>query len=383
MKLLEYQAKEIFRDYGIFTPKEQITVCLEEALIVAEQIGYPCVLKAQVPVGGRGKAGGVKVVRNKEELVEKANQIFGMMIKGCLVDKILVSQAIEFSSELYLSLTLDRGSKKLIFIISPAGGVEIEEISKTNPEMIFRMEIDLILGIKSYQARQIWEKTFENSIQKPTFFDFYHLLSTLNKIYFDQDATLVEINPLIISQSRLMALDAKILIDDNALLHHSNFVSKSQENAEETLQEKMAREANLTYISLDGDIACIVNGAGLAMATMDVVKHFGGEPANFLDIGGSSNPEKMINAFQIIQSNPKVTSILINIFGGITRCDDIAAGLIKALEASPIKIPLSVRLVGTNDIIAQQMMKEIGIQVFTDMNEAVKDSVQKSKEVSK
>lgn len=382
MKLLEYQAKEIFRDYEIITPKEQVTICLDEALLVADQIGYPCVLKAQVPVGGRGKAGGVKVVRSKEDLIEKANQIFGMVIKGCKVDKVLVSQAIEFSSEFYISLTLDRGSKKLIFIISPAGGVEIEEISKTNPEKIFKMEIDLILGIKSYQAKQIWEKTFENSIQKPTFYDFYNLLSTLNRIYFEQDATLVEINPLIISQSRLMALDAKILIDDNALLLHQNFISKAQENAEETLQEKMAREANLTYISLDGDIACIVNGAGLAMATMDVVKHFGGEPANFLDIGGSSNPEKMIHAFNIIQSNPKVKSILINIFGGITRCDDIATGLLKAIENSTLNIPLSVRLVGTNDKIAQQMMKEINIDVFTDMNSAVKDSVEKAKGVS-
>jgi len=382
LKLLEYQAKEIFRNYGIYTPDEKISMNLDEALEMVRSIGFPCVLKAQVPVGGRGKAGGVKTANNLEEFTEKYQQIYGMIIKDCKVDKILISQAIQFLSEYYLSLTFDRASNKLIYILSPAGGVEIEEISKTNPERIFKIEVDLILGIKSYQAKQIWEKMFENIEVKPSFKDFLRLLVILNRIFFEQDATLVEINPLIVYKGSLMALDAKILIDDNALSLHPILVSKALENTDETLQEKIARESNLTYISLDGNIACIVNGAGLAMATMDVVKHFGGNPANFLDIGGSSNPEKMVNAFKIIQSNQKVKSILINIFGGITRCDDIAEGLIKAIQTSSLKLPLSVRLVGTNDKKAQEMMKSVDISVFLEMNEAVKEAVKNAMEES-
>ncbi len=380
MKLLEYQAKEVFRDAGIRIPRESMVTTSQEAVKVAnESVGYPCVIKAQVPVGGRGKAGGVKVANNSQEVHQLASQILGMDIKGCLVDKILVSEAISFQNEYYLSVVLHRASKKPMIIMSPAGGVDIEDISKNQPEKIFQEEYDFIVGFKDYSLTKIYKKMFHNQQNIPTYHEFKAFLTKLVDVYFKKDATLVEINPLIIHEKECMALDAKILLDDNGLDFHPEFQKYILSNAEETEQEKMAREANLTYISLDGSIACMVNGAGLAMATMDTIKHFGGNPANFLDIGGSSNPEKVVNALKIIASNPRVKAVLINIFGGITRCDDIAQGFRQGLEKVDFNLPISCRIIGTNDEIARNIMREIQIPVTSDMDEAVRNVVKMAK----
>lgn len=375
MKLLEYQAKEVFRAYSIATPIEKVAETSTEAVKHAKEIGFPLVVKAQVPVGGRGKAGGVKLCKTEEEVKIVSEQILSMSIKQCPVKKVLISQALPFQNEYYLSITLDRALQKPVFIISPSGGVDIEEIGRTHPELIYQLPVDLILGLKDYEVRQIYKKCFSKETNPPSFGDFYLLLEQLMNIYIKEDASLVEINPLIIMNGTFLALDAKMLIDDNAIFRHPVYAELQKKDDEETEQERIAREAGLAYISLDGNIACIVNGAGLAMATMDVVKYWGGEPANFLDIGGSSNPEKMVKALQIVSSNPNVKSVLINIFGGITRCDDIATGLIQALETTAFKLPLSVRLIGTNDEAAKDILKKINLTVHTDMNEAIKSAV--------
>lgn len=378
MKFLEYQAKDIFRQFGIHTPVEKLATTWEEAVQNASEIGYPCVLKAQVPVGGRGKAGGIKVANNEPELREHYLKIHGMHIKDCLVTKILISQVIRITNEIYLSVTLDRNTRKPMFILSASGGMDIEEISKTHPEKILRFDYDLLIGLKDYQLKKQYKKLLQSlSIEKaPSYDSFKTLLRQLIRIYFDLDASLVEINPLTILDGLWMALDAKLVVDDNAAFLHPDLVTITEGNNVETKQETMAREANLTYISLQGDIACIVNGAGLAMATMDVIKHYGGEPANFLDIGGSSNPQKMVNALRIIHSNEKTKAILINIFGGITRCDDIANGLKMALDTIQLRIPISVRLVGTNEQEAKNILSTIGITAFSDMDEAVRHAIQ-------
>ncbi len=384
MKLLEYQAKDIFRNYGILTPREQLAEDPSQAIKIGESLGFPLVVKAQVPVGGRGKAGGVKLVQNREELEKAAGEIFGLNIKGCIVDKVLISEAIPYEGEYYLSFTLDRSRKLPLIISSSAGGIDIEEISRTEPEKIEKVDYDFILGIKEYDLRRLFNKVFMDVPNKSSLFsDFSELIKKLVLIYFNEDATLVEINPLVISNDRFIALDAKLLIDDNALFLHPETKSLRDKIEDETLQERMARELGLTYVSLDGDIACIVNGAGLAMATMDLVKYWGGEPANFLDIGGSSNPEKTLNAFKIILTNNKIKAILVNIFGGITRCDDIAKGLFEAIKSLNINLPISVRLIGTNDEVAKELLQNAGISVYSSMDEAVKDVVKKSKEVLK
>lgn len=384
MKLLEYQAKDIFRNYGILTPREQLAEDPSQAIKIGESLGFPLVVKAQVPVGGRGKAGGVKLVQNREELEKAAGEIFGLNIKGCIVDKVLISEAIPYEGEYYLSFTLDRSRKLPLIISSSAGGIDIEEISRTEPKKIEKVDYDFILGIKEYDLRRLFNKVFMDVPNKSSLFsDFSELIKKLVLIYFNEDATLVEINPLVISNDRFIALDAKLLIDDNALFLHPETKSLRDKIEDETLQERMARELGLTYVSLDGDIACIVNGAGLAMATMDLVKYWGGEPANFLDIGGSSNPEKTLNAFKIILTNNKIKAILVNIFGGITRCDDIAKGLFEAIKSLNINLPISVRLIGTNDEVAKELLQNAGISVYSSMDEAVKDVVKKSKEVLK
>lgn len=382
MKLLEYQAKDIFRNYGVLTPREKLAEDPSQAVKIGEDLGFPLVVKAQVPVGGRGKAGGVKFARNREELEKATEMIFGLNIKGCIVDKVLISEAIPYEGEYYLSFTLDRSRRLPLIISSPAGGIDIEEISRTEPEKIEKVDYDFILGVKEYDLRRLFNKVFMGVPNKSSLFtDFSELIKKLISIYFNEDATLVEINPLVISNDRFVALDAKLLIDDNALFLHNETKNLRDKIGDETLQEKMARELGLTYVSLDGDIACIVNGAGLAMATMDLVKYWGGEPANFLDIGGSSNPEKTLNAFKIILTNNKIKAILVNIFGGITRCDDIAKGLLEAIKSLNINMPMSVRLIGTNDEVAKELLQNAGMSVFSSMDDAIKDVVKKSKEV--
>jgi len=377
---LEYQAKEVFRKYQIQTPNEKMAQNPEEALEFAQDIGFPLVVKAQVPVGGRGKAGGIKLANNADEARSYAQQILGMNIKQCNVKKILISQALPLNHEYYISVTLDRTIQKPIFIVSPSGGVDIEEIGRTQPEKIFQLPVDLLLGIKAYQLKKVFQYCFQQEENPPSIQEFSELLEKMYALYLKEDASLVEINPLVVIDKKFVALDAKLIIDDNALYRHASYQQWLDEDPEETTQERLARSAGLSYISLEGNIACIVNGAGLAMATMDVVKHWGGDPANFLDIGGSSNPEKMVNALKIVLSNAKVNSVLINIFGGITRCDDIASGLIQAIQTTSFKLPLSVRLIGTNDESARAMLKQHQIEVFTDMNLAIKRAVMHSRE---
>ena len=380
MKFLEYQAKEVFRQFGIKTPLEKLAKNLEDSVQLAKEIGYPCVLKAQVPVGGRGKAGGIKIAHSEAELREYYTKIDGMVIKDCKVTKILLSEVISSSNELYASVTLDRNTKKPMFILSASGGMDIEEISRTKPDKILTFGYDLLVGFKDFVLKNTYKKLLQDlSLEKaPSYDTFKALLYRLVRIYFDLDASLVEINPLIIAGDDFMALDAKLVVDDNAAYLHQDLVAITQGNNIETEQETMAREANLTYISLSGNIACIVNGAGLAMATMDVIKHYGGDPANFLDIGGSSNPQKMVNALKIIYSNQKTKAILINIFGGITRCDDIANGLKMALESIQLHIPISVRLVGTNEEEAKKVLSSIGITAYSDMDQAVQNTIQQA-----
>lgn len=380
MKFLEYQAKEVFRQFGIKTPVEKLAKNLEDAVQLAKEIGYPCVLKAQVPVGGRGKAGGIKIAKSEAELREYYTKIDGMVIKDCKVTKILISEVVSSSNELYASVTLDRNTKKPMFILSASGGMDIEEISRTKPDKILTFGYDLLVGLKDFVLKSRYKKLLQDlSLEKaPSYDAFKALLYRLVRIYFDLDASLVEINPLIIVDDDFMALDAKLVVDDNAAYLHQDLVEITQGNNIETEQETMAREANLTYISLSGNIACIVNGAGLAMATMDVIKHYGGDPANFLDIGGSSNPQKMVNALKIIHSNQKTKAILINIFGGITRCDDIANGLKMALESIQLHIPISVRLVGTNEEEAKKVLSTIGITAYSDMDQAVQNTIQQA-----
>ena len=377
---MEYQAKEVFRKYQIQTPNEKMAQNPEEALEFAQDIGFPLVVKAQVPVGGRGKAGGIKLANNADEARSYAQQILGMNIKQCNVKKILISQALPLNHEYYISVTLDRTIQKPIFIVSPSGGVDIEEIGRTQPEKIFQLPVDLLLGIKAYQLKKVFQYCFQQEENPPSIQEFSELLEKMYALYLKEDASLVEINPLVVIDKKFVALDAKLIIDDNALYRHASYQQWLDEDPEETTQERLARSAGLSYISLEGNIACIVNGAGLAMATMDVVKHWGGDPANFLDIGGSSNPEKMVNALKIVLSNAKVNSVLINIFGGITRCDDIASGLIQAIQTTSFKLPLSVRLIGTNDESARAMLKQHQIEVFTDMNLAIKRAVMHSRE---
>jgi len=380
LKFLEYQAKEVFRQFGIKTPLEKLAKNLEDSVQLAKEIGYPCVLKAQVPVGGRGKAGGIKIAHSEAELREYYTKIDGMVIKDCKVTKILLSEVISSSNELYASVTLDRNTKKPMFILSASGGMDIEEISRTKPDKILTFGYDLLVGFKDFVLKNTYKKLLQDlSLEKaPSYDTFKALLYRLVRIYFDLDASLVEINPLIIAGDDFMALDAKLVVDDNAAYLHQDLVAITQGNNIETEQETMAREANLTYISLSGNIACIVNGAGLAMATMDVIKHYGGDPANFLDIGGSSNPQKMVNALKIIYSNQKTKAILINIFGGITRCDDIANGLKMALESIQLHIPISVRLVGTNEEEAKKVLSSIGITAYSNMDQAVQNTIQQA-----
>ncbi len=346
MKLHEYQARDILERFGLPVTGGGVASTPEEARQLAEQIGGKVVVKAQVQVGGRGKAGGVKLADTPEQTEEVARQILGMDIKGLTVEKVLVAEAITYDKELYLSAILDRTTKRIVLIASAEGGVEIEEVAKTNPEAIVKLAPDPLLGLQQYQAMQLaFDIGLKDGKQSR---QFARIAMGIFKIFKDVDASLVEINPLVIkADGVLQALDSKILLDDSALFRHPDFEAL-RDTAGEPPAELQAREANITFIKLDGDIGCMVNGAGLAMATMDVVKMYGGEPANFLDIGGGANAQKVAAALNIILSDPNVKAVLINIFGGITRGDEVAKGIVAALGEVSRQVPMVVRLVGTN-----------------------------------
>ena len=355
MKLHEYQSKHIFSNYGIPIPSGRVAANAAEAKQIAEELGGPVVIKSQVLVGGRGKAGGIRLAKSPSEAEELATQILGMEIKGLPVRKILVDEAASIETEIYLGITNDRAERKPVMMASSAGGIEIEQVSKDTPEKITKVHIDPLLGLRDYQARDL-----AAGIDLPRLHwrMFGQIARGLWKAYLDSDATLAEINPLVItSQDRLLAVDGKMVLDDNALFRHPELAEMRDLDVEPEAETE-ARKYSLSFIKLDGQIGCMVNGAGLAMATMDIIKLSGGEPANFLDIGGGASSEKVAAALRIILSDPDVKVVLYNIFGGITRGDEVARGIIAALQQVDTRVPMVARLVGTNAEEGRQILSE-------------------------
>jgi succinyl-CoA synthetase beta subunit len=372
MKIHEYQAKEIFAAFGIPVPRERVAASPAEAAMLAPELGMPVVIKAQVLVGGRGKAGGVKKVEKADQVEAVASSIIGMDIKGLRVNKVLVSECVDIKGEAYVGIIIDRATKAPVLMASAAGGVEIEEVAKATPEKILKTTIDPAAGLLGFQARNIGMALYGDAKLAR---EFAGIAQKLYRIFVQKDCSLIEINPLVkLASGSLLALDAKINFDDNADFRHKEWEAMRDLSAEEPTEVE-AKAAGLTYIKLAGNVGCVVNGAGLAMATMDLIKRYGGEPANFLDVGGSSSPEKMVTAMRIILSDPNVKTILINIFGGITRCDDIANGLLQAQKQADIKVPLVARLTGTNAEKAREILKGSVVTPAETMADAVKKAV--------
>ncbi|MDR5696989.1 MAG: ADP-forming succinate--CoA ligase subunit beta [Armatimonadota bacterium] len=362
MKLHEYQAKEWFRTYGI--PVQNGTVVER-----AEQVGdiglaYPVVVKAQVMVGGRGKAGGIRLARTPQEAQEAAQEILGMEIKGEVVRKVLVAEAANIEREYYLAFTVDRSARRLVCVASAFGGVDIEEVARATPEAIVRLHVDPLFGFHPFHARSVGRRL---GFGGPALVQFTQIAHALYRLCAERDAELAEINPLAVADGKLVAVDAKLIVDDNALHRHQDL----PDNEELSELERLARQNDLSYVELDGDIAIIGNGAGLVMATLDMIAHFGGRPANFLDIGGGASTENMRQAIDIVLRKPGVRSLFINVFGGITRCDDIARGIV----ASRPPVPASIRLVGTNEEEGRRILREAGISAFVDPEEAAREAV--------
>jgi len=376
MKLHEYQAKELFRRFGCPVEEGKIATTPEEAEAIAKELGTEVVVKAQVLVGGRGKAGGIKLAKTPEEARKHAEKILGMEIKGLKVKKVLVTRAVDIKHEAYLGAILDRRTKKVVMMASPEGGVDIEEVARRSPEKIFKIEIDPFLGLKPYSARYLMEKIYDDPEVVKQGID---IAIKIYNTFIGVDASLAEVNPLVLTpEGRLVCVDAKIVLDDNGLIRHPEFLDWRDPD-EYTEDEVKAKDAGLSFVKLTGDIGCVVNGAGLAMATMDLIKHYGGEPANFLDVGGSSNPQKVVTALDIITRDPHVKVIFFNIFGGITRCDDIANGIVQAIEQFKPKVPIIARLVGTNQEQAHEILKKAGIPFFSTMDDVVKEAVKIAK----
>ena len=372
MKLHEYQSKQIFARYGIPIPKGRVAATASEAKAIAEELGGRVVIKSQVLVGGRGKAGGVKLAKDPEEAEQIATRILAMEIKGLPVRKVLVDEAAAIESEIYFSITNDRAARKPVMIASAAGGMEIEEVAAKTPEKIIKVHIDPLLGLREYQALDI-----AASIDLPRDYwkDFGKVAAGLWRSYTETDASLAEINPLVITaDKRLLAVDGKMIIDDNALFRHPD-LAEMRDIDEEAPAETEARKYGLSYIKLDGNIGCMVNGAGLAMTSMDIVKLFGGEPANFLDIGGGAGSDKVAAAMRIILSDPNVKAVLLNIFGGITRCDEVARGILEAMDEIRPKVPMVVRLVGTNAEEGRKLLADAHMITAETLADAAKKAV--------
>ena len=345
MKLHEYQSKQIFAKYGIPIPKGRVAATANEAKHIAEELGSRVVIKSQVLVGGRGKAGGIRLAKNPQEAEDLAAQILTMDIKGLPVRKVLVDEAANIDKEIYLGITNDRAVRKPVIMSSAAGGVDIEEVAHLTPEKIVKVHIDPLLGLRDYQARDVAAGI---DLPREHWRAFSQICHGLWKAYEDCDATLAEINPLVITaDNHLLAVDGKMLLDDNALYRHPDLAEMRDLDVEAS-SEIEARKYGLSFIKLDGNIGCMVNGAGLAMTTMDIIKLYGGEPANFLDIGGGAGSDKVAAALRIILSDPNVKAVLLNVFGGITRCDEVARGILSAMADVKPKVPMITRLVGTN-----------------------------------
>lgn len=344
MKIHEYQAKQLFMACGIPVPSGRLAHTEDEAGQAARELGGVVAVKAQVHVGGRGKAGGIKVVHNPDEARAAAEKILGMNIKGSVVNKVWVEKGSSIAREAYLAVTLDRSKRGILFIASAAGGIDIEEVAEKTPEKIIRFHT-FSKKFPEAEARAAASKLFEDEKYAPPVLD---IMRKLFDLFIDKDCSLAEINPLVLTNDgKVMALDGKLNFDDNALFRRPE-IEELRDMAEENPSEIHAKAKGLSFVQLDGDIGCMVNGAGLAMATMDMVQLYGGKPANFLDVGGSSNPEKVIHAFKLILAAGNIKAVLINIFGGITRCDDIARGILESFKQIKIDVPVVVRLTGTN-----------------------------------
>ncbi|HKV74801.1 MAG TPA: ADP-forming succinate--CoA ligase subunit beta [Gemmatimonadales bacterium] len=372
MNLHEYQGRVLFRAAGIPMPDGDVASTPTEAEAIARRIGSGVVVKAQVHAGGRGKAGGVKLARNSAEAAEVAGRILGMTIKGLVVQKVLVVPTADIAEEAYAGLIMDRESQRPVFMVSPAGGIDIEEVAAKTPEKIRRLAVDPRYGLLPHQALSLAFFLYPDIARAR---QAARILEQLYTVFTTNGCSLTEINPLVATpDGKVVALDAKVSIDDNELDRRPDLAVLRDESAEEP-SEVAARRANLTFIKLEGDVGCVVNGAGLAMATMDLVKYYGGQPANFLDIGGSSNPEKVVNALRIITADPAVKAILFNIFGGITRTDDVANGIVTATKQFKVNVPIVIRLTGTNEQAAFKILSDVGMTALSDMDDAVRKVV--------
>jgi len=374
MKVHEYQAKGLFADYGVPVDKSILCKTPEEAVAAYKKLGVQrCVVKAQVHTGGRGKAGGVKLATNETEVRQYANAILGMDIKGFVVDRILIGEAVNIKAEYYISIVIDRKSKGAILMLSREGGMDIEAVAKDTPEKIFKIAIDPAIGLTDFKAREAAFKLFDDMAQVK---QAVPLFQKLYRLFIEKDASLAEINPLVLTQEGdLKAIDAKMTFDNNALYRHPDIFAMFEPTPEEQ-KEQEAKEKGFSYVNLGGEIGCMVNGAGLAMATMDMIKLYGGNPANFLDIGGSSNPQKIVEAMKLLLADRHVRVVLINIFGGITRCDDVAKGLIEAFKTLQTDLPIVIRLTGTNEKEGRELLKGTSFIVAETMSEAGRKAVE-------
>ena len=359
MDLLEYQGKQLFARHGVPVPTGRPASTVDEAVDAADEIGYPCVVKAQVQIGGRGKAGGIKLAKDRAEAEEHAKAILGMDIRGLTVHEVWVEGASEIASEYYASVIFDRSEKAPLIMLSTKGGMDIEEVAESDPHAIARLHVDPLLGFQDFHGRRL---AFEAGVDADVVRPVGAMLAKLYEAFVAEDATIVEVNPLIVTPDReVKALDAKVTLDDNALYRHADNASLRDVSAEDP-QERMAKERGLTYVKLDGNIGILGNGAGLVMSTLDVVAQAGGHPANFLDAGGGSKSEAITQAVEVILSDDKVKAVLFNIFGGITRCDEVARGLIEAFNQIKPQVPFVVRLDGTNDKEGRALLAEANLQ---------------------
>ncbi len=372
MKLHEYQSKQLFARYSIPIPKGEVATRPEDAYRIARDLGKRVVIKAQVLVGGRGKAGGVKLANTPDEAEKIASQILGMDLKGLTVHKVLVDEAADIRTEIYLGIVIDRVQRRAVMMASAAGGMDIEEVARLTPDKIIRVAIDPFIGLREYQTRQIADAI---GLKREQVKELTTIARGLYRCFDELDASLAEINPLAVNgEGKLQAVDGKILVDDNALFRHPDLAALRDVD-EEAPSETEARQRGLSYIKLDGEIGCMVNGAGLAMATMDMTQLFGGSPANFLDIGGGAQADKVAAALRIILADPNVKAVLFNIFGGITRCDEVARGIVAALDEVKPQVPMVARLVGTNEAEGRRILADAHMQTATTLAEAAQKAV--------
>jgi succinyl-CoA synthetase beta subunit len=376
VKLHEYQSKRIFAQFGVPIPRGDVASTAEEARQIAARLGGHVVVKSQVLVGGRGKAGGIRLAKDADQAEQIADVILGMDIKGLRVKKVLVDQAVSIATEIYLGIVIDRAARGPVMMASSDGGIEIEEVARATPERIIKVQIDPALGLLDYQIRELG---FGIGLGKQQLREFGKVANGLYQAFVESDASLAEVNPLVITKDgKMLAVDGKMLIDDNALFRHPS-LADMRDADEETPEEQEARRHGISYVKLDGEIGCMVNGAGLAMATMDIIQLHGGEPANFLDIGGGAQADKVTAALRIILSDPNVKAVLFNIFGGITRCDEVAKGILAALEEVPTDVPMVTRLVGTNEEEGRALLAEANMVTASTLSEAAGKAVAAAK----